>query len=121
IAVAFFLAIGYRLAKARNDLSQAKSAMTSAKTSVISRQTDQANASLNRAAQSLRSAHAQSVAFPLGLVKPVPLAGSPARAIDGTVKAGFHAVAAGRLLAGAAAGFPTGGKTGLNGHDLTAI
>src|SRR5205807_1853924 len=106
---------------ARNDLTQAKSDMTAAKKAVLARHADQADASLSKAASSLRSAKGQADGFPLGVLQPLPLLGSPGKAVKGTVQAGDHVVAAGRLLANAAAGFPTGGKAGVNGHDLSAL
>jgi hypothetical protein len=121
VVLAIFVLAGLRLRNARNDLTQAKSAMNSAKTAVLARHPDQADASLSKAASALRSAHGQAEGFPLGVLQPLPLIGSPGKAIKGTVNAGEHVVTAGRLLASAAADFPTGGKAGVNGHDLSAL
>jgi len=57
----------------------------------------------------------------LGIIKPVPLLGSPARAVDVASTAGLEAVAAGRLVLGASSLFPTGGIDARLGGDLSAV
>src|SRR5690242_20240202 len=85
VVLAIFVLAGWRLRNARNDLTQAKAAMTTAKTAVLARHSDQADASLRKAASALRSARRQAEGFPLGVLQPLPLIGSPGKAVKGTV------------------------------------
>jgi hypothetical protein len=118
---ALLLLVAVRLTSARSHLSRAKSDLVASRTAVTGKQIDQARTLLDQADRALRGARHDTTSFPMSIVAKVPLIGSPARAISDTSGAGLHVVAAGRLLADAAERFPTSGKTGVDGHDLTVM
>ncbi|HEV7687236.1 MAG TPA: DUF4012 domain-containing protein, partial [Acidimicrobiia bacterium] len=111
----------FGLASARQELALARSALESARTSVASRDVAAATTSLDQADSALGRAAAPAGRLPLNLLSPIPLVGSPVKALSDGVRAGHEAVAAGRLLNQAAGSFTTDGATGGDGHNITAI
>jgi hypothetical protein len=110
-----------RLGSARNHLLAARRQMSEAGTALIHRETDLAQARLAGAERDMRQADGAARAFPLGLLRPIPVVGSPSRAVTDVTGAGRQAIAAGRDLNQAAGDFPTSGQAGVDGHDLSGL
>jgi uncharacterized protein DUF4012 len=110
-----------RLADARRDLYAARSALDEARTAVWARRLETTRAALDRADARLRLAGRPAGRLPLSLLRPIPLVGSPVKALAAGVRAGRETVAAGRILADAARTMPTSGTAALDGHDLSAL
>ncbi|MGQ0519601.1 MAG: DUF4012 domain-containing protein, partial [Actinomycetota bacterium] len=110
-----------RIGGAKAQLVRARAELTAAKEAMGTRQDAAAATALDRAAARLASAGRHARGFPLGLVRPIPLVGSPGRALTGAVAAGREGVAAGRALVAVLPQFPTSGAAGLDGHDLSAF
>lgn len=110
-----------RLAAIRHDLVEGRDALNAAREAVMGRRDELAQRSLSSAEARLESARRRSAEFPLGLIRPVPLLGSPARAAAGTAKAGLKAVRAARIVATATKRFPAGGEASVHGQRLTAF
>jgi hypothetical protein len=109
------------LVGARRDLYAARSALDEARSAAWSHRLDTTRAALDRADTRLRSAGRPAGRPPLSLLRPIPLVGSPAKALAAGVRAGRETVAAGRILAEAAGTMPTSGTAALDGHDLSAL
>lgn len=118
---ALALAAVARGGSARNHLLAARREMTRASTAVLHRDTDLAASRLAAAEREMGQADRLARSFPLGLLRPIPVVGSPARAITDVTAAGVEAVAAGRSLNQAAGDFPTSGQAGVDGHDLSPL
>ncbi|MCU1459958.1 MAG: hypothetical protein JWO37_33 [Acidimicrobiales bacterium] len=110
-----------KLLAARRELNLAKTQLVAAKTALSGKDDAATKSALDAADAKLRSAKRKGQTFPLNVLAPVPLIGSPGRAITSASDAGRDAVAAGRVLAAAAASFPTHGAAGIDGHDLSAF
>ena len=110
----------FRLASARRELVQARVALDDGRAALARGRMEEASGAFDAAEHRLWAARSAS-GFPLAVISPVPLAGSPGRAVGDTVAAGLHVVAAGRDLAQAERAFPTVGGTGLDGADLSAM
>jgi hypothetical protein len=108
----------WQLASARNQLTSARRSLTSATEAVKGRDDALALRQLHVAASQIAAARHVVNRFPLGIVQPVPVVGSPFRAVRDATRAADHAVAAGQIVARAASSFPTGGQAGIDGHDL---
>lgn len=107
---------------ARGGLLAARDELLVARETILAQDDAGANDRLDRVEAHLADARSAAHRFPLGLLKPLPLVGSPVRAVDDAVEAGREGVAAGRLLAAAVATFPTNsGKAGVDGRDLAAL
>ena len=120
LAVAGFLFLAVTsLAQGRRNLLLVRGNLTAARHALSERDDAGAKARLDRAASQLASAKRSASALPLRLVAPVPLVGSPARALSAATKAGGEGVAAGRVIAEASASFPTSASATVDGHDLT--
>lgn len=107
------------LRDARRDLNLVRSDLQASRQAVAARDDTHANTLLDHADGRLRSARRAALSFPLGVLKPVPLVGSPAKGIGDAVAAGREGVAAGRSVVRAAASFPTRAEGGVNGSDLS--
>lgn len=118
---ALALAAVARGGSARNHLLAARREMTRASTAVLHRDTELAASRLAAAEREMGQADRLARSFPLGLLRPIPVVGSPARAITDVTAAGIEAVAAGRSLNQAAGDFPTSGQAGVDGHDLSPL
>lgn len=92
------IAAGARLLLARSALLDARRELRAARTLAASNRADDARQSLDRAERRIRDAGRNGRAFPLGAFRPVPLAGSPARALAATTSAALDAVTAGRVV-----------------------
>ncbi len=107
---------------ARLALLSARDELAGARTTMLAKDDDASQAMLDRIDTRMVEARAAVHRFPLGIVKDIPLLGSPVRAVDDATEAGKEGVAAGRLLADALAKFPTrSGTVGVDGHDLSAL
>jgi len=109
-----------RLASARHDLIAARSDLSNGKIALAEGRVADARASFTSAARSLRSARG-AAGLPVSLAGPIPVLGSPGRAVADTAGAGLHVATAGRLLADAADVLPTSGHKGVDGHDLSSL
>ena len=109
------------LAGARGEVSTARLALEAARVTLSANDLAGTTASLDRAEHSIDQASARVGKFPLNLLEPIPLVGSPVKALAAGGRAGQHAVAAGRMLNGVAGSFLTPGTAGVEGHDLSAI
>jgi hypothetical protein len=109
------------LSAARHQLNSGRTRLDAAADAVKGRETDEAAQLLDLADSSLRSAGRSLSRFPNGVVAAVPVLGSPVRVAQRAAEAGREAVAAGRIVNGAAARFPTSGEQGIDGHDLSAF
>jgi hypothetical protein len=110
------------LSGARNDLSAARSALEAARSAMTSHDVEPGRVALERAGVALGRAGDRAGRFPLVLLRPVPLLGSPVKALAAGVTAGNEATAAGRILNEAAEAFPTSGTgAGVDGHNLSAF
>jgi hypothetical protein len=110
----------FRLAASRRHLMQARTALADARTELAGGKVPAALDAFATAEARLNSARAEG-GFPVSLLNPVPLVGSPGRAVRDTVKAGRHVVAAGRALARAEDAFPIHSHSGLNGSNLAPL
>jgi hypothetical protein len=115
------LLIGSRVTGARRDLDAARTELQTARQALSVRDDSGAKAALDRADARLTAARTRAEAFPLGLVKPLPLVGSLSRAPGDAARAGREAVAAGRILLSAGASLPTSDSGGINGQDLSGF
>lgn len=106
---------------ARRDLIAARSALESARSALSAHDVAGGRDAMARADALLDAATAQGRRLPLSLLRPVPLIGSPVKALAAGVRAGREVAAAGRVLHEAASSFPTSGTAGLDGHDLTGF
>ena len=79
----------------------------------VRRTLDEAEAHLSAAAQRAR-------AWPLAVLRPIPIVGSPVKAIEAGSRAGVEVVAAGRQMAGTMDRLFPDSET-VDGHDLTAL
>ena len=122
LAVAGFLFLAVTgLAQGRRNLLLARGNLSAARHALSQRDDAGATARLDRAASQLASAKASASGLPLRLLAPVPLLGSPVRALSAAAKAGADGLAAGRVIAGASASFPTSASATVDGHDLSAF
>lgn len=110
-----------RLAAAKREMDAARREIVAARDALMRRDADAALAALDRADRRFAAAISSAGTFPLGLVQPVPLLGTPSRAIDTAAAAGRDATRGGRSLAKAVAALPTSGALGIDGHDLSAV
>ena len=109
-----------RLIAARNELERARSYMQRGNTELLHGSSRSADELYDAAQTSLRAARAET-GFPAALVAPVPLLGSPVRAVRDAAQAGSDVVRGSRELATAVAAFPIHGKSGVRGDDLSAF
>lgn len=109
------------LAQGRRNLLLARGNLSAARHALSQRDDAGAKGRLDRAAAQVAAARTSASALPLRVLSPVPLVGSPARALSAAVKAGAESVAAGRVMAEASASFPTSASATVDGHDLSAF
>jgi hypothetical protein len=81
---------GAQLAKARREVDFAKSELRTARQAATSRQNEAATASLGKAQAHLDAAGRIGDSFPLGLLRPLPLLGSPSRSLAATAREMFR-------------------------------
>lgn len=110
-----------RLLEARRQLTFARSDLQGARTAVVLRSDDEARESLGQARKRLADVQRHARGFPLGLTRPVPLLGSPSRALDDAARAGMEAVAAGDAIVRAGTSFPDSGPVAVTGQDLSGF
>jgi hypothetical protein len=110
-----------RAAAARHDLDAGRRELVAAREALVERRDADARAALARAERRFVRARRAAGSFPLGTAGPVPVLGSPGRALAGAARAGLELVAAGRAVADVAGELPTAGRAGLEGHDLSAF
>jgi hypothetical protein len=120
IGIAALLTVS-ALSGARRDVSTARVALEAARASMSAHDVSGTAASLDRAESAIDQASGRAGTFPLSLLEPIPLVGSPVKALAAGARAGQDAVAAGRILNAAAGSFPTSGTAGVDGHDLSAV
>jgi hypothetical protein len=122
LAVIGFLLLALSgLAQGRRNLLLARGNLSAARQALSQRDDAAAKVRLDRAAAQVTSARKSATALPLRLLSPVPLVGSPTRALSAAAKAGAEGVAAGRVIADASATFPTSASATVDGHDLSAF
>ncbi|MGH8998548.1 MAG: DUF4012 domain-containing protein, partial [Acidimicrobiia bacterium] len=109
------------LSSARADLGVARSALQGAVAALSSGDETAARSALDRAEGRLAGAAADARSLPLRLLRPVPVVGSPVKAVAAAVAAGDEVITAGRILADATGSFPTGGAAAIDGHDLSGF
>jgi hypothetical protein len=109
------------LSGARGEVTTARLALEAARVTLSANNLAGTTASLDRAAHSIDQASARGGKFPLNLLEPIPLVGSPVKALAAGGRAGQNAVAAGRILNGAVGSFLTPGTAGVDGHNLSAV
>lgn len=110
-----------RLTAARNDLFVARTALETARLAVATRNVAGATVALDQADAAVDRAGGRAHRFPLNLLRPLPLVGSPVKALSAGVRAGGEVVTAGKILNEAVGSFPTSGSTGVDGHDLAPV
>jgi hypothetical protein len=122
-ATAFLLALlaTSHLLSARRQLLMAGGDLRASRYAVAARDEGAATRVLDRAERRMTSARASASAFPLPVLRLVPLLGSPVRASITAVQAGRDGVAAARVLVAAGSSFPTSASAAIDGHDLTAF
>ncbi len=118
---AFVLLTASSLVHGRRNLLLVRGNLTAARQALTQRDDGGARARLDRAAAELASARSAASAVPLRLLRPIPLVGSPARALSAAVTAGTEGLAAGRVIADASSSFPTSASATVDGHDLSAF
>lgn len=119
--VAVAVLAGVDLLDARRDVHLARSALDRSREAILFRDVDSAVQAFDAADRHLRDAGRAANALPLALLAPIPLLGSPVRALSDGSRAGQEAVAAGRNLAQAAEAIPVSGVPGIDGHDLSGL
>jgi len=107
------------LLEGRRQLTLARSDLRTAREAILEQRQGEALDALGSAARRLARAGRRARSFPARLLKPVPVLGSPTRALDDAARAGAGAVAAGRAVARASSSFPTAGPSALAGQDLS--
>jgi hypothetical protein len=108
-----------RLAEARRQLTFARNEMQSARRAVVDRNDEGAVRSLDDADDHMARARRAGRAFPLSLLRPVPLLGGLPEGVSDAAAAGAEAIAAGRMVVQAASSFPTRVTGGVHGSDLS--
>ena len=122
LAVVGFLLLALSgLTQGRRNLLLARGNLSAARHALSQRDDAGAKRRLDRAQAQVASARTSASSLPLRLLSPVPLIGSPARALSAATEAGAEGVAAGRVIAEASASFPTSASATVDGHDLTAF
>jgi hypothetical protein len=107
------------LVGARRDLLVAGNDLRASRQALTKRDDAGATAILDRAGRQLSGASSSASAFPLGLLRGIPLVGSPVRAAATAARAGREGVAAARGLVAASSSFPTSASAAVDGHDLS--
>ena len=105
----------------RRDLLQVRADLSAARQALAQRDDAGARTHLDNAAARLAEANHWASGLPVRLIRPIPLVGSPARALSAAVDAGSEGLAAGRVIAEASSSFPTSASTTVDGHDLSAF
>jgi hypothetical protein len=122
LAIAGFLFLAVTgLAQGRRNLLLARGNLSAARHALSERDDAGATARLDRAARQVASAKVSASVLPLRLLAPIPLIGSPARALSAAARAGTDGLAAGRIIAEASSSFPTSASATIDGHDLRAF
>lgn len=106
---------------ARRGLLSAGADLRASRQALTKRDDRAANLALDRATRSLAGARSSATAFPLGIVRVIPIVGSPIRASVTAAGAGEDGVAAARVLTAASSSFPTSASASVDGHDLSAF
>jgi hypothetical protein len=109
------------LMSARRQLLLVGSDLRASRQALTARDDSRANAIVDQAGRRLNGASAAANAFPLPLLRAVPLLGSPGRASVSAVRAGREGIGAARALVEASASFPTSASAAVDGHDLAAF
>jgi hypothetical protein len=112
-------AIVIPLLAARADLTQARSALSLSREHVKQRKEGLAADDLARASRAIAAAMREAHRPSMRIVRPIPLLGSPGRAVEGAALAAKETVAAGHVLLGAASSFPGSADVSVDGHDLS--
>jgi hypothetical protein len=120
VTASVLLAIAH-LATARRDLLFARTQLQAARTALTQRDEAGARSALTTAADRAEAARTAAAGFPLRLLNPVPVLGSPGRALSAAARAGLDGVAAGNIMVDASASFPTSASSTVDGHDLSAF
>ncbi len=106
-----------RMIGARNDLVRAHSLIQQGNDALLHGSSGTADRDFRAAGTALHRARS-ATGFPAAVVAPVPLLGSPVRAVRDAVTAGDDIIAGSNVLADAVAGFPIHGSAALHGSDL---
>jgi hypothetical protein len=115
------LSAATRLAEAHRELAGAGTALEESRGAVAAHRIDLADAALDRADARLSAAGTQSGALPLSILRPIPLIGSPVKALQAGTQAGREILMVGRITAEVAHSMPASGTAGVDGHDLSAL
>jgi hypothetical protein len=117
LLVAIVVVSVFRLIAARNELVRARQFMERGNTELLHGSSAPANQLYDAAHVSLARARSDA-GFPASLLAPVPVVGSPVRAVRDAVVAGDDVVQGSRILAGSVAAFPIHGSSSIRGDDL---
>ena len=109
-----------RLLDARQQLLLAGGDLRATRSALI-KQDGRAGATVDRAQRRVARASASVSAFPLPVLRFVPLLGSPVRASVAAARAAQEGVAAARILVEASSSFPTSAGLAVDGRDLSAF
>lgn len=109
------------LVSARRDLLLARRDLQAGREALTQRDDAGARSALAAAGSRAGAARAAATGFPLRLLNPVPVLGSPGRALSAAARAGLDGVAAGNIMVDASASFPTSASATVDGHDLSAF
>ncbi len=120
LVVALAVAGTVRLVAARNELQRARACMQRGNAELLHGSSSRADELYAAAQDAVRHARADA-GFPASLVAPVPIVGSPVRAVRDAASAGDDVVHGSRILVGAVAAFPIHGKAGVQGDDLSGF
>lgn len=107
---------------ARSSLLGARDEMLLVRDSILAKDDSMANERMARVDAHLDEARRAVNRFPFGMLEPIPLLGSPVKAINDATKAGQEGIEASRLLMRAVKAFPTtSGQVGVEGRDLAPL
>ena len=126
VATVLFGVLGVLMAgsvrDARRELLAARDELFLVRDSILARDDKVTSDRLAKVESHLGAARSAVHRFPLGILAPVPLLGSPVKAMDDATDAGRQGVEASRVLVDAVADFPTtSGRVGVEGRDLAPL
>lgn len=121
IALGLAASVVPKLQAGRAGLNRAKTDIQSARQALAAKDLPGARAALDRAARNLQQASQAGRGTAAAILRPVPLVGSPLKALRAATRAGQEGVTAGRILSDAIDHFPTSGHTAVDGFNLAGF
>lgn len=113
------LATASALLGARHHLTRAKAELQQARAAMVAGDTEAAGTALTRAGAQVAAARSRATTFPLAVLRPLPLLGSPTSALLGMTRAAGEVVAAGRIVLHVRSSLPISATATLDGRDLS--